>query len=454
MHALLELLDPPPVPERAPRVLGVDEFAFRRRRTYGTILVDVEAGRVVDVLPDRTSETFGAWMREHPGAEIICRDRTSAYTRAIKEAVPDVVEVADGWHLLQNLAAAVEKTCHQHRACLRKRVDEVTSRIPEAPLLMQLPPPELPRTPIMERTRRRHADVQKLIAAGWTISAIARRLHLDRKTVRRFRDTDLDQILASANECQPVGVLEPFKPYLNTRFTESLGQVSGSRLFLEIRERGYRGSRQVVRKHLTAIRAGNPGPIRADIPSPRKITSWITRPQDALPPELERRLLDVRIACPDIARACDLARAFAELLRHRRGFLLTEWIRQAELDAPKPVSGFAGFLRQDLDAVTAGLTLHWSSGIVEGHVNSAKTLKRAMYGRASFGPESSSSRSLPACAIWQNHSSLAPLSGAVPSSSSSDRLEAPSGWGSTGSSYGQHEGPTRSICTPLLTANP
>jgi transposase len=109
------------------------------------------------------------------------------------------------------------------------------------------------------------------------------------------------------------------------------------------------------------------------------------RPQDTLPAELERRLLDVRIACPDIARACDLARAFAELLRNRRRFLLPEWIRQTEQDAPKPVSSFAGFLRHDLDAVAAGLTLHWSSGIVEGHVNRVKTLKRAMYGRSSFG---------------------------------------------------------------------
>ncbi|MGW2275166.1 transposase [Streptomyces yangpuensis] len=176
---------------------------FARARTYGTILVDVEAGHVVDVLPDRTSDTFATWLREHPGAEIICRDRASAYTRAIKEAAPNAVEVADRWHLLQNLAAAVEKTCHQHRACLRKRVDEVTSRIPEAPPLMQLPLHELPRTPIIDRTRHRHADVQKLVAAGWTISAIARRLHLDRKTVRRFRDTDLDQLLASANERQP-----------------------------------------------------------------------------------------------------------------------------------------------------------------------------------------------------------------------------------------------------------
>ncbi|MFD9573468.1 ISL3 family transposase [Streptomyces sp. NPDC059982] len=381
---LLELLDPPTVPERSPRVLGVDEFAFRKGRTYGTLLVDVEAGRVVDVLPDRTSETFAAWLRDHPGAEIICRDRATAYTRAIKEAAPDTVEVADRWHLLQNLAAAVEKTCHQHRACLRKRADEETAGIPAAPPLMQLPLHELPRTPILERTRHRHADVHKLVAAGWTTSAIARRLNLDRKTVRRFRDTDLDQLLASAHERRPVGVLEPFKPYLNTRFTESLGQVSGSQLFLEIRERGYHGSRQVVRKHLAALRVGNVEPVRADIPSPRQIIGWIMRPQDTLPPDLARRLLDVRIACPDIARACDLARAFAELLQNWRGFLLTEWIRQAEQDAPKPVSGFAGFLRGDLNAVTAGLTLHWSSGVVEGHVNKVKTIKRAMYGRASF----------------------------------------------------------------------
>ncbi|MFF7780302.1 hypothetical protein ACFZCG_38515 [Streptomyces tanashiensis] len=265
------------------------------------------------------------------------------------------MDVTVHWHLLQILATAVEKTCHQHRACLRKHADEETGRIPGEPPLMQLLFYELSRTQIIERTRHRHADVQNLIAAGWTISAMARRLHLDRKTVRRFRDTDLNQLLASARERRPAGVLDPFKPYLNTRFTESLGQVSGSRLFLEIRERGYRGSRQVVRKHLAALRAGNAEPVRADIPSPRKITGWIMRPRDTLPPELERRLLDVRIACPGIARACDLARAFADLLRHRRGFLPTEWIRQAEQDAPQPVSGFAGFLRQELDAATAGL---------------------------------------------------------------------------------------------------
>ncbi|KJY41963.1 hypothetical protein VR41_10000 [Streptomyces sp. NRRL B-1568] len=381
---LLGLLTAPAVPDRAPWVLGVDEFAFRKGCTYGTVLVDVEAGRVVDVLPDRTSETFTAWLTEHPGAEVICRDRATAYTKAVKQAVPNALEVADRWHLLQNLSAAVEKTCHQHRDCLRKHAEEEpVTELPEAaPMLLS--PAELPRTQIIERTRHRYEDIHRLLEKRWAISAIARRLNLDRKTVRRFRDTDLEQLLASARDRRPNGVLEPFKGYLNTRFTEAQGQVSGTRLFLEIQGRGYRGSRQVVRKHLAALRAGTAEPVRADIPSPRKITSWIMRPCETLTESQDERLLQVRLACPDITRACDFARAFANLVRHQRGYLLLEWIRQAEQDAPKPMQGFAGFLRQDLDAVTAGLTLPWSSGVVEGHVNRVKTLKRAMYGRASF----------------------------------------------------------------------
>ncbi|WP_435607361.1 ISL3 family transposase [Streptomyces ardesiacus] len=204
---LLRLLTAPAVPDRAPRVLGVDEFAFRKGCTYGTVLVDVEAGRVVDVLPDRTSETFAAWLTEHPGAEIICRDRASAYTKAVREAAPRALEVADRWHLLQNLSAAVEKTCHQHRDCLRKRAEEETVTEGPEPPPMLIPPAGLPRTQIIERTRHRYEDIHRLLEKHWTVSAIARRLNLDRKTVRRFRDTDLDELLASARERRPNGVL-------------------------------------------------------------------------------------------------------------------------------------------------------------------------------------------------------------------------------------------------------
>ncbi|MGW7427536.1 hypothetical protein ACWGJB_47650 [Streptomyces sp. NPDC054813] len=136
-----------------------------------------------------------------------------------------------------------------------------------------------------------------------TQSNSGRRLNLDRKTVRRFRDTDLDELPASARDRRPNSVLEPFKAYLNTPFTETQDQVSGTRLFQDIHERGYRGSHQVVRKHLAALRAGTAEPDRADIPSPRNITSWIMRPRETLTDRQDQNLPEVPLACPDIARA-------------------------------------------------------------------------------------------------------------------------------------------------------
>ncbi|MGC4985983.1 transposase [Streptomyces sp. DT193] len=133
---------------------------------------------------------------------------------------------------------------------------------------------------------------------------------------------------------------------------------------------------------MAGLRTGTVEPARGAIPNPRKITKWIMLPRDSLRPHDEDQLLRVRLACPDIARACDLARTFHDLLQHRRGHQLLEWVREAERDAPAPILSFAQNLC--LDAVTAGLTLPWSSGIVEGHVNRIKTIKRAMYGRASF----------------------------------------------------------------------
>ncbi|WP_327358066.1 ISL3 family transposase [Streptomyces sp. NBC_01304] len=378
---LLGLLTAPVVPEQAPRVLGVDEFAFRKGWRYGTVLVDIEAARVVDVLPDRDAATFTTWLREHPGAEIICRDRASAYSSAVRQAAPNAQEIADRWHLLNNLSSAVEKTCHQHRSCLRKQAEADRDAEPRR-IINPLPPPTLPPTKIAVRTVDRYSDIHRLLGQGCSVSEISRRLHLDRKTVRRFRDTDLDELLASARHGRPKGVLEPYTAYLTERFTD--GVTSPTDLFREIRQRGYQGSDLPVRRYVAGLRTGTVEPARGAVPSPRKITTWIMLPRGALKPREEEQLLKVRLACPDITRACDLARAFHDLLQHRRGHQLLEWVRQAEHDAPSPILSFAQGLCLDLDAVTAGLTLPWSSGIVEGHVNRIKTIKRAMYGRASF----------------------------------------------------------------------
>ncbi|MFD7002264.1 transposase [Streptomyces mirabilis] len=155
-------------------------------------MVDVEAGRIVDVLADRDAATFAACLREHPGAEIICRNRASAYaySSAVREAAPGAQEIADRRHLLNNLSSSVENTCHQHRSCLRKHAEAERDSEPRR-IINPLPPPALPPTKIAVRTVDRCSDIHRLLRQGCSVSAIARRLHLDRKTVRRFRDTGL-----------------------------------------------------------------------------------------------------------------------------------------------------------------------------------------------------------------------------------------------------------------------
>ncbi|UQW99300.1 ISL3 family transposase [Streptomyces sp. RerS4] len=368
--ALLGQLTAPPVPARAPRILGIDEFAFRRGRTYGTVLVDIDTSRPVDVLPDRETATVAAWLLEHPGAEIVCRDRLMAFTKAIRQAALGVLEVADRWHLLQNLSTAVEKTCRRHRDCLRQPSSMDAGQ-----------EPVIPETPLLDRVRQRHAEVNELAASGLSLSAIGRRLRLDRKTVRRYRNHDLEDLLASARD-RGHGVLDPFIGHIQHRFDQ--GATSPMQLYREVLALGYSGGYHVVHRYVTTIRKGTAIPARAVTPSPRTITSWIMRPQEGLSLADTASLEAARTACPEIAAACDLAREFTDMLRHRRGHLLRDWIQKAELSGPDAIGVFADSVRQDLHAVAAGLTLPYSSGIVEGHVNRIKTIKRQVYGRASF----------------------------------------------------------------------
>ncbi|MFC4503693.1 MULTISPECIES: transposase [Streptomyces] len=284
----------------------------------GTILVDVGVRRPVDVLPDRTSETLAAWLHDHPGAEVVCRDRASAYTRAVKEAAPNATEVADRWHPLRNLSLAVEKTCNEHRVCLQKYAERTQRAELRMPALEALPT-----TLIVDRVLRRHEEINRLVDVGYPLSELARRLGLDRKTMHRYRDTSFDVLLASARD------------------------------------------RRNVPLDVGTLRDGTAVPAPAPIPAPRKITGWIMRPREVLPRGDADALEQVRLACPDITNACDLARAFTDLVRHRRGHLLGEWIRQAERCDLRPIRSFASFLRQEIDAVTAGLTLSYRSGVVE-----------------------------------------------------------------------------------------
>ncbi|MFE6848928.1 ISL3 family transposase [Streptomyces sp. NPDC057686] len=382
---LRELRRLPDPPSAQVTVLGIDEFALRKGATYGTVLIDVETRRPIDLLPDRTADTVAAWLADHPEIKVICRDRCSTFSQAAARAAPNAIEVADRWHLLHSLARAVERTAHQHRACLRKDAETSDLNQPQeqqdpatlAALITLPEPDDPPDAQLLARVRQWHTDIHQFRERGWTISAIARHLGRDRKTVRHYLTTDFDQILASARERRPNGHINRFKPYLQQRFRG--GATNAAALFREIRERGYRGSRVVVTKYIATLRAGTATPEPPQrIPSPRRITTWIMRHPDTLTDGQREQLDRVLAACPELATARDLAHEFSAIARERRGNDLTGWMTHALDQGPQPVQGFAAFLQND------GLTLNWSSGAVEGQVTRIKLIKRRSYGRASF----------------------------------------------------------------------
>lgn len=377
---LLRVIRAVPDPSAAtPRVLGVDEFAKRRGHRYATILVDMETGRPVDVLPDREAETFAGWLRAHPGVELICRDRAGGYAEGAAAGAPDAVQVADRWHLMHNLSEAVRKVVTAHRGCLR-----MTSTAPVASCEVSAPhdTPTRPEGRRADNARTRHAAVHELLAQGVALKAISRSLQLNVKTVRKYARAQAPEQLVSPNPPTGRSVLAAFKPYLHTR-VEQEPDASTDTLFQQLRQRGYRGSLRTLREYLAQIRREIPkAPPPPPVASARQITAWIMRPDDKLDDTDQLGLNSACAACPELAALTELAHGFNELVRTRGGARLEEWINQAT-DSPFPeLRGFAKGLYGDFDAVKAGLTLQWSSGKVEGNVTRVKMIKRQMYGRA------------------------------------------------------------------------
>jgi len=375
---------PGPAIAASPRVLGVDEFALRKGHSYGTLLVDVETRRPVDILPERSSESFAAWLAARPGAELICRDRAGCYADGGARGAPDAVQVADRWHLWHNLGDAVERAVSQHR-------DHLPAAVAQTPAPDATPAPQPVRTPasprtgrIADRTRTRHTAVHQLLAGGRNLSEIADQLDLSRNTIRRFaRAASPEDLLTSDGTGRRASILDEHAPYLRERWNS--GCTNAALLWKELRARGYQGSRRQVRGYLARFRGHAVIPAPAPVPpKPRTVTTWIMTRPDRLA-ETDKASLDAILAAsPELAAVTASVRDFAAIMTERRGRKRLEpWMTAALATGEPALRSFVTGLRADQDAVTNGLSLPWSSGAVEGHVNRIKMLKRQMYGRAS-----------------------------------------------------------------------
>lgn len=387
----------------SPQTLGVDDFAFRKSQTYGTILVNLEQSQPIALLKDRSAETLAQWLKAHPGIKVVSRDRAKAYASGISQGAPEAIQVADRFHLLQNLGETLERVFHGHSKDL-KEVDEAYSQIEViqtdgtvvAPVPLPPTPTKQERLAQQRRTRRLaiYQQVWELHRQGWSGQAIARRLGIGHGTVFRYLSSPTF-VERQGRSDRGRSLLNPYKDYLLKRWNE--GYIDTKGLFGEIQRRGYSGSYDTVARYTRRLRSSQglklrqrlvnkPLPIVAE-PQKKSLTpsraTWLVLRRQELWKRGDEQLIALLMAQhPQLAEAIELGQSFAQLVRTRQREQLDLWLIQAGNSILSPFRNFAKSLREDYDAVKAGVTLSVSNGPVEGHINRLKMFKRQMYGRA------------------------------------------------------------------------
>jgi transposase len=396
-----------------PRFVGIDDWAWRKGQHYGTIVVDLERGEIIDLLPDRDAETVKKWLTEHPGVELVSRDRWSDYAKAAAEAAPKAQQVADRWHLLKNLREAIERLFERESETIAQALKpaepapESVVVASEAPTIEEQRTEETPSPPQpsdpgaaasqteaqpakLQRRIERFERVHELHRLGWPMRRIARELGLSRAAVRRYlrRTTCPDWRPGRSARSG----LDKYRAEIDRRIAE--GCTNAAKLHRELVWQGCRHSavsvRRYVRKRLAAagksparVNAAKPPPA-PPLPSARQLSfDWVRRRENR-EDEQQARLDAIRGRSTELSAALDLADEFAALIRKLSPRTLTTWLARAEASACPELRRFAEGIRRDEAAVQAAVSGRWSNGPVEGHVNRLKTIKRQMYGRASF----------------------------------------------------------------------
>ncbi len=409
------------------RVLGIDDFALRRGDRYGTLLVNIETGKPLDLLPDRTADAVLPWLKSHQEIEVVSRDRASAYADAVNRALPQAIQVADRYHLVQNLREHLQRVCDRKRTCLpvvedtplkREPTDDADNTGPRAD-----PPPAEALLVLPERVESEEADHQPLPAqeparknqqdtaeailssltygdhkkqisrdkrvsryeeimtlhrAGMGQRAIARHLGISRKTVKLFVTSSAFPERAAGTGLRPRGKskLDFYLSYLHLRW--EAGVHTGSHLFDEIKERGYTGSASLLGKLLSQWRTELPPRLRQGSPrkprlealaGQRRLSSRQASFLMIVPPEklTAKEQQQVQHICQDgneLHTIYRFSQEFVTLLKERQVETLDVWLKRAKESHIAELTSFANGISRDYAAVRAACSLPWSNDYV------------------------------------------------------------------------------------------
>src|SRR5947209_7109832 len=373
--------------------LGIDDFAFRRGYRFGTILVNLETHKVVDLLPDREAETAAAWMRQQPDLFVVSRDRGGEYARAAALGAPQATQCADRFHIVKNLTEATQLLLARCQAEIlaTKAQEESGGQEPNIAVISieQWRPPE-PRYVEKARLARRagryarYQQVVELGQQGMTPKDIAGRLGLSSRTVQRWRASGT--FPEARKRRKKLSSFDAFAPYILKRWKE--GEHKGITLYREIKVQGYTGSERSVYRYLATLKQAEIQ-VPTNVERIKKYTPntavWLFVRDPKTLNEIEQEDLATLLrASPPLKRAYALIQSFLAMVHKREGKRLDAWLAQVTESGLPELQSFAAGVEKDKAAVKAGLTWSINNGMVEGHVTKLKLIKRQGYGRAGF----------------------------------------------------------------------
>ncbi len=377
MHAL----PLPPIVD--PQIIGIDEWAWKRGQRYGAIIVDLVRKKQIALLPDRSQQTVIQWLKRYPSIKIVARDRSKEFAAAITTALPAASHVADRWHLAKNLTDHLNKVVS---ACWKP----LTKAVGEAEMPLEPVPPSPPARQFRQAPgAERYQQMLALAQAGLPTGIIAKRLGVGSRTIQGWL----------AQEHGPyAGMRKPRRSpfdwstrYLRDRW--EAGEHNGTVLWEELKAQGYTGSLCSVYRRLATWRdhsrkLGVPASTGSVLRSlfedvtPGKVVGWMVARPGTLSPEAQQQLDRITQMDSTLAQARELTQGFLDLIRHHSSEGLDSWLKDVRASAVRQFLPFAQSRERDRPAILAGLTLPYSTGPVEGHINRLKLIKRQAYGRA------------------------------------------------------------------------
>ncbi len=369
--------------------VGIDDFAWKRGKRYGTVIVDLDTHKIVDLLPDREAKSVQTWFEDHPTVGVVSRDRGGIYADGATWGAPLAQQVADRWHLCKNLGEAVEEFLTRTHTRLPEKPGKATE-VDTEPALE--PPPSSPQKgktqAYLLRKWKLTQQIQELHQSGMSLRHIAEELDLARGTVRKYVRQPPEMPQPKPRPLR-TSLLDPYEEYLLERWSQ--GCHNGAQLFREIQEKGFLGKISIVKAYMTHLctstkegQAPRARTKRAEALSPRDLRWLLVRRREKLDQEDQARLDQLLAVSVEVQAVHTLVQSFLKMMRERKGKQLRSWMEEANQSGIAELKSFAKGIEWDYDAVQAGLTLPWSQGPVEGAVNKIKTHKRLMYGRASF----------------------------------------------------------------------